>query len=214
MTAPGKADEYKSYWQLRDADGNWFGIGADADRPIWVDISVVDAISDYAYDFALDYCAAAWSSNNGKLPCSGSNSADDGFVTLLKNPNLENRKENEPALWVHPNEKKHGWIEGIYPGFKVKDGDRFRTWVGCLAGYENCNITFRLDYETKDGQVSNLGEWHEVYEGLVTDIDLDLSDLAGKKVRFILSATLNNKKYDDAHGFWFVPHIERTAKVD
>ena len=40
MTAPDKAGHYISYWMLRDPNGNLFGLGPDANWPIYVDINV------------------------------------------------------------------------------------------------------------------------------------------------------------------------------
>ena len=45
----------------------------------------------------------------------------------------------------------------------------------------------------------------------VTVIDLDLSDLAGRKVHLILGMTVENNKPENANGFWFVPRIDRLA---
>jgi len=120
---------------------------------------------------------------------------------------LENRGEDEPAIWVHPNEEKHGWIEGTYPFIKIHDGDRFIAWVGCIEGYQKCALKFYLDYEDENGKVHRLEEWIEEYDGQVTVVDLDLSELAGETVRFILGAEALTRNADDAQGFWFVPHI-------
>ena len=132
-------------------------------------------------------------------------------VALLNNPALENRHEDELALRVHPVEEKNGWIEGMYPRFKVENGDRFLAWVGCLEGNQNCSLTFLLEYQDANGAVHTLGEWTEVYDGKVHQIDLNLSSLAGQTVRFILRTEVNNSSYSAAEGFWFVPRIERPA---
>jgi hypothetical protein len=209
LTAPSEAGDYRGYWMLRDENGQEFGWGDDADEAFWVDIEVVVLDNDYAYDFALNYCAATWRSETMRLHCPGLTSSVDGFVTLLDQPALENRNENEFTLWVHPNEERYGWIEGTYPLFEVEQGDTFKAWVGCLAGENRCDLTFYLGYETQDGQEYMLEEWVEDYDGKVTDISLDLSDLAGEAVRFILGTEANTLNVGDAHGFWFVPRIER-----
>jgi hypothetical protein len=209
LTAPDEEGDYRGYWMLRDGDGEEFGWGDDADEAFWVDIEVVDLAGDYAYDFALNYCAATWRSETVRLSCPGHTTSKDGFVRLLAQPELENRSENEFALWVHPNEVRYGWIEGTYPLFEVEQGDTFKAWVGCLKGETRCNLTFYIGYETEDGKVYMLKQWVEIYDGDVTEISLDLSDLAGEEVRFILGVEANTKNIDDAHGFWFVPRIER-----
>ncbi len=211
LTSPAKSGDYRGYWMLRAADGTVFGVGTDFDKAFWVVIYVIKTSGNYAYDFALDYCAATWRSDIQRLPCPGDKNDENGFVRLLENPRLENRPENEPALWVHSNEERYGWIEGSFPAFKVKSGDHFKAWVGCLEGYDRCDVTFYLAYETESGKVRTLATWIETYDGDITQIDLDLSGLAGETVRFILGMEANTRNADDAQGFWFVPRIERPS---
>jgi hypothetical protein len=192
---------------LRSDSGEWFGYGNSANEPFWVDIEVVKSAGKYKYDFALNLCAATWRSEEMRLPCPGFETSDEGFAQVLRTPNLENRNENEMAIWVHPNEERYGWLEGTYPFVKIEDGDRFQAWVGCLKDYDRCNLKFYLDYEDKKGKVHRLDEWIEEYDGQVTKIDLDLSELDGEKVRFILGVEALTKNVNDAQGFWFVPHV-------
>ena len=207
--APKDPGDYKGFWMLRDQNGVLFGLGDRADKSFWVSINVVDFdVGSYEVDFALDYCAATWRSDSGRLPCPGFVTSTDGFVRLLANADLENRRENEPTLWVHPYEERYGWIEGTYPSYKVGEGDHFKAWVGCLEGYDRCSLKFYLDYEGENGRIYRLGEWVETYDGQVTKIDIDLADLEGDKVRLILGVEANTKNVEDAQGFWFVPVIE------
>jgi hypothetical protein len=37
---------------------------------------------------------------------------------------------------------------------------------------------------------------------------MDLSDLAGERVQFILGVEANTRNVEDAQGFWFVPRID------
>jgi hypothetical protein len=208
LTTPDRSGDYQGFWMLRAEDGLIFGLGPAANKAFWVYISVVKPVGGYGYDFALNHCAATWRSDEGRLPCSDGTTSKDGFVSLVKNPTLENRKENELALWVHPNEEKGGWIEGTYPFVEIEEGDHFKAWVGCMDGYNKCSLRFYLDYLDEDGKIHHLGEWLEVYDRLVTEINIDLSDLDGESVRFILGAEANTKNADVAQGFWFVPRIQ------
>jgi hypothetical protein len=208
MTAPEKAGEYQGYWQLRNAKGLVFGVGKEANKNIWVSIQVEAPRYKTVYDFAKNYCEADWASGAGSLDCSGDLDSEDGFVSYLDNPDLENRQEDEPALWVHPDVDQEGWISGTFPIFEVKEGDHFRSWVGCMANAEGCKVEFSLGYQKKNGKVKNLGVWVEKFEGKVSVIDLDLSDLAGKDVRFILTVKVRRNP-EQANGFWFVPRIDR-----
>jgi hypothetical protein len=78
-----------------------------------------------------------------------------------------------------------------------------------MTGYDLCNVTFYLAYQSNDGRIHILETWQEVYDQEVTEIYLDLSDLVGKSVHFILGMVANTHNTKDAQGFWFVPRIER-----
>jgi hypothetical protein len=40
LTAPNTAGSYRGYWMFKNASGALFGIGAQANKPWWVDIKV------------------------------------------------------------------------------------------------------------------------------------------------------------------------------
>ena len=210
MSIGQKPGRYQGYWQLRNAAGRYFGVGEGAENSFWVAIRVVEPDYEKVYDFAAEYCEADWTNGTGNIPCGVDTSPKESFVTYTENPALENRNEDEPTLYVRPDVDPDGWIRGTYPSFKVKDGDRFRAWVGCMAGAEGCKVEFKLDYLNKNGKVKNLGTWRENYDGQVSVIDLDLSRLAEGNVNFILSLRVR-KNPENAHGFWFLPHIDRVA---
>jgi len=210
LVAPSNLGSYRGNWMLRSPSGYNFGIGSYAGQPFWVDIDVLGGNPDYALDFAASMCAAKWhSSSKSSLPCPGNTSSDDGFVVLLTKPYLENgRKENEPTLWTRPAVFGTGWIEGKYPEFKIKSGDHFVADIGCLDDSKGCDVTFIIGYQEGSGSPKNLGSWHEVYDGNITSINLDLTPLAGKTVKFILTVINNGKPYK-ANAFWFTPGILR-----
>lgn len=209
MVAPRTPGDYRGFWMLRNASGDLFGIGDDADDSFWVDIQVIGNVSNYHYDFALEYCDAIWRSGTGRLSCADVSTPSDGSVQFLISPAFESRHENEPTIWVHPNEARNGWIEGSYPAMDIQSGDSFKAWVGCLEGYDLCDVTFYLAYTDEDNHTYTLQRWHEVYDNQVTMIDLDLSNLAGQSVQFILGMEANSDDVSSAQGFWFVPRIER-----
>jgi hypothetical protein len=211
LSAPRDSGDYQGFWMLSAPDGEVFGVGDNAEYRFWVSITVVETAGDFEYDFSIRHCSAIWSSETGRLPCDDISSPNNGFVRLLKAPELENRSENEPALWVHPNERRHGWIEGRYPSYTVRYGDVFKAWVGCMAGYDLCSVTYYLAYQTENGRIYTLDRWVETYDKEVTSINLNLSDLAGQTVLFILGMQANTHNVEDSQGFWFVPRIERHA---
>ncbi len=211
MTAPKDVASYQGYWKLRNEDGIIFGLGEGAKTSLWVSVQVKAPATRTVLNFADKYCEAVWQSGAGTLPCPSDTGSTAGFVAYLDDPALENRNENEPTLWVGPNLAADGWISGIYPAFKVREGDRFRAWVGCMAGQEGCKVEFRLEYQKReDGPVKHLGSWIERYDGEVSVIDLDLSELEGRDIRFILSVRVL-KNPEKAEVFWFVPRIDRVT---
>jgi hypothetical protein len=213
MLAPQTAGTYRGFWMLRNAKGERFGVGDTADDSFWVEIQVTQGnVTRHKYDFALDYCDAIWRSAAGRVACGDISTPQNGSVQYLISPAFENRHENEPTIQVSPNEAPGGWIEGTFPAITIASGDHFRGWVGCMEGYELCNVTFYLAYtggEADNNAPHTLGRWHEVYDNKVTVIDLDLSSLAGQSVQFILGMEANTANVSSAQGFWFVPRIQR-----
>jgi hypothetical protein len=209
LLAPPDQGRYRGYWMLSNADGEIFGIGKEADKSFWVEIQVTSPNQRFAYDFAVNMCTATWRSSSDSLNCPGDPDSRDGSVMLLERPELENgRREDESTLWSRPEATRDGWIQGVYPPYKVRTGDHFLAEVGCLADNEACEVVFALDYQVSGGSVKSLGEWYEVYDGAITKIDVDLSGLEGKTIQFILSVT-NYGKPSEANPFWLVPSVRQ-----
>jgi hypothetical protein len=128
---------------------------------------------------------------------------------VLEQPILETGKhENEPALLTRPEARRDGWIMGVYPSYRVAAGDHFMADIGCLENSKGCDVTFHLSYQLPNGKVQDIDSWREIYDGKLRRVDVDLSKLDGKSVRFILAVT-NNGKASAANAFWLVPSIRR-----
>jgi hypothetical protein len=213
LTAPSAAGHYRGYWQLRNASGVLFGIGASATSPFWVDLNVTQTYAT-AYDFAANYCSAAWSSGAGALPCPGTDGSASGFVLKQDAPKLENgATDTAPGLLVAPQAVAGGYIQGVFPAFTVQSGDRFQSIVNCSYGATTCYVRFRLDYQIAGGTVHTLLNFRERYEGMYYRVNLDLSALAGQSVTFILY-TADVSGYGVPSGdraLWGAPKIVRTG---
>ncbi len=219
FTAPDEVGTYTGYWVLHDSQGYWFGLGETKRGLIPIEINVVKPDEAFAYDFALNYCDATWKSfweSDGEtksttIACPGSTTSGQGFVTLVVDPNMEHRQDDERTLWVHPYEQRYAWIQGTFPELVVQNGDRFKAAVGCMADMAGCSLDFQLLYKDSDGDIQTKAdwEWEETFDGEATYISIDLSSLAGETVQFILKTVATTQNTDVAHGFWFVPRIDR-----
>ncbi len=206
MVAPNKSGRYQGEWILATDQGVRFGIGNQANSTFWVAIKVLAPNSNYAYDFAVNMCAASWKTSAGNIACPSLSTDSDGSIDFMTNPIFETgRHEDEATLWVRPEAVKGGWIAGTYPKYKIKTNDYFVAEVGCLIDNPGCSVSFMLEY-LLDGKVKTLGEWNEKYDGYTTKIFYNLSDYAGKEVQFILKV-YNDGKPGKGNAFWFVPSI-------
>ncbi len=243
MTAPSTAGSYRGYWMFKNASGTLFGIGAQGNKPWWIDIKVAGATvtpgvptntptatvtpggptatatstpvstSGTAYDFA-NACAGTWYSGAGQLTCPGTDGDAKGFVLKVSNPKLETgATDSRPGILTFPQNVNNGYIQGFYPPFKVQNGDRFQTVIGCEGGSTACYVAFRLDYQTGTDPIKTFwGPFLERYEGSNYAVDVDLSALAGKDIKFILTVLSAGSATGD-RAMWIAPRIFRPGSV-
>jgi len=212
FTAPIFEGSYRSNWQIRNDKGEIFGTTASANRPFWVDIKVkAPQVGGIAYDFVANACSAQWTSAAGTLDCPGNSNNRDGYVLTQSIARLESGTIRiAPNLLTVPQNTFNGYIRAVYPSIRIQDGDHFRAIVNCERGATNCGVLFRVDYQLSDGIIREFWAFGEQYEGNYFTADLDLSSLAGKDVRFVLSVlSLGSASGDRA--LWVEPRIIRTA---
>lgn len=226
LTAPSTAGSYRGYWKFRNANGIPFGIGSSGTKSWWVDIKVVGTaatptpgtplpsptpISGVMYDFAANACSAAWFSSAGTLPCPGTEGDQKGFVLKVTNPQLENgTTDSRLGLLTFPQNIYNGYIQGIYPSYRVKSGDRFRSIVNCAYGATSCYVVFRLDYQTGTSPITTFWAFVEKYEGQYYQADLDLSPLVGQDIKFILTVLSTGSPTGD-RALWVAPMIYNSS---
>ncbi|RPJ23919.1 MAG: hypothetical protein EHM33_19505 [Chloroflexi bacterium] len=171
-------------------------------------------IPGVVYDFASQACAAVWYSGAGQLPCPGINGDSKGFVLKVDNPRLETGAiDTRPGLLTFPQNVQNGYIQGFYPPFHVQNGDHFRSMIGCEGGATSCYVAFRLDYQTGTEAIKTFwGPWLERYDGQNFSADVDLSPLAGKDVKFILTVLSAGVATGD-YALWVGPVVSRTGTI-
>jgi hypothetical protein len=209
LKSPGSEGKYVGHWMLRDDNGVLFGLGSGGEKPFWVNIQTV-ARKLVFFDLVEKYCDATWTSAKGARPCPGdTNDTSDGYVIRENKPQLETGSiDNEPALFVRVDDSSQGYIQGVYPAFTVKAGDRFRSIIGCAYPNKNCYVQFELLYTLDGKTVQSLGSWDERNEGQFVRLDIDLSSLHDKSVSLILRVSNNSNSADDfAH--WLYPRVVR-----
>jgi hypothetical protein len=212
LTAPIEIGTHTGYWALRNASGVVFGMGAQAKDPFWVIVNV-EKPKKIVYDLAEHYCEAVWISGAGSIECPTESYDVSGSIVRLDPPVMEGgRVENEAGLWVIPEGVTGGTLTGTFPAIEIKAGDRFRTTVSCLNEYTACDVEFRLEYQIGDGEIKSLGKWRETYDGKYTTVDIDLTPLAGKEVKFILKIRAGDV-FDQDSGLWLHPSVRGEGDV-
>ena len=185
LVAPATAGHYKSLWKLSNLSGIQFGIGASGNDQFWVDINVINN-SAVVFDFVSNAPYAQWKSGAGILPYPGTSGDSRGYSFQVNNPHLEDDSfAPEPGLLTVPQNKFNGYIQAAYPEFQVQAGDRLQTLVNCEFGATNCYVTFRIDYILPNGVQKTFWTWKEAYDKRFYRANLDLSSLAGQRVRFV-----------------------------
>ncbi len=205
LRAPIEVGSYRGSFKLENDAGILFGIGKGKADPFWLEIKVQQSIT--TFDFVDSYCSAEWLSGAGSLPCPGRDGSVRGFVRKINNPSLEDGTiYTSPGLLASPQRVENGYIMGIYPSYRVREGDHFQSIVNCEADALDCFVVFRLDYQIGSDAVQTHWAFVEQYEGIFYQADIDLSPLAGQDVNFILSMLAVGSAEGD-RAIWGAPQI-------
>src|SRR5690606_25530834 len=96
--------------------------------------------------------------------------------------------DSRTGLITFPQNINNGYIQGIYPSYLVKAGDKFRATIGCEINATSCYVVFRLDYSVSGStSIQTFWAFVERYEGQIYNADIDLTALAGQNIKFILT---------------------------
>lgn len=235
LSSPTTAGTYRGYWKLKNNNNIPFGIGSGGTKSFWVEIKVsgtginpttptagtpstpvtpVTPGAGTSYDFVANVCTATWYSGAGQLPCPGTDGDAKGFVLIQNTPKLENNTiDNRPGLLTYPQNINNGYIQGIYPTYKVKAGDKFRATVNCEGGATSCYVVYRLDYTVAgSNNVQTFWAFVEKYEGQYYSANIDLTPLVGQDVKFILTVLSTGSPVGD-RALWVAPMIYNGSSV-
>lgn len=202
LTAPQQVGSYRGDWRLRNAAGTVFGIGEEA-KPFWVQVDVITA-SGVVVDFISQASSAQWTSGIGNsltnpLNFGGEEGASAGTARTVDERPLENGATSSTVLLTAPYRDPEGAVRGVFPEYTVQPGDRLKARLGLLTPSGDCSggdVVFEINYLEGD-EMHELGEWEKGCEGSLLPVDLDLSDLQGKTVRFVLTVRANGEARED-----------------
>jgi len=127
---------------------------------------------------------------------------------LTKENALETGELAENVLHTHPQNVTGGFIEGVYSPITFAGNERFEAVIGCLAAQPSCTVTFEIQYLTLGEVTRSLARWTEIFDGEATEVQLDLSPLAGQTVPIILRVEANASPAQ-ASAFWLRARILR-----
>jgi hypothetical protein len=202
LTAPGDEGDYQGFYRLRNPAGQVFGLGESGDKDFWVKVSVQEA-SQGEFDFIAQASSATWVGRDGEdvtLAFGGSRDDPDGAAWLEDELTLENGSGAGRTLMVHPKHAEDGEIVGTFAPFEVRDGNHFTAKLGFPEDCGDAQVIYQLWYRQGD-EMNRLEEWGETCNGELGFADVDLSDLDGQTVQFVL-VVLADGSFEDDTAIW------------
>lgn len=209
FTAPATPGSYRSYWRIKNASGVLIPVlGGTQGKSFFVDIRVVASSS--GFDLHTRATDANWVSGAGTLTFGGPDTDTNGFAMYRNSQKLEDGSAPAKVLETHPQWINDGVITGLYPAYTVVSGEHFTAKIGFLALSDGTcgtgNARFQLNYK-ESGVIKPLGEWTDTCDGVLKDIDVDLSSIAGKTVQFALAVLANGTASQD-WAVWVSPQVK------
>jgi hypothetical protein len=215
LRAPDAEGTYEGFYRLRNAAGQVFGLGSQADKEFWVKIRVEDEgdggeATEGTYDFIASASSADWvGAGRGEfidLTFGGEQDNPDGYAAIIGDIRLETGVTAGRTLVMRPRDMHNGGVSGTYPEFRVQEGNVFRARLGFLEDCGEGQVAFQL-WVDEDGTLTRLAEWKKSCDGRLLSVEEDLSDLDGKRVKFILVVLADGSPQDDVT-VWSSPRIE------
>lgn len=214
LEAPDDDGEYQGFFLLRNGSGQKFGLGSDADEEFWVQIDV-GLPGGIQVDFIALASSADWSASGGGDTVdisfggiAGSPASDpNGVAMLVEGIELENGATAGKTLFTRPKQNNDGQIQGIFPEYTVRGGDRFIARLGFLDNCGNGEVEFKLRYR-QGNSIETIESWDESCGGGLTLVDIGLADLEDETVQFVFEVLADGSPEDDL-AVWASPRIER-----
>lgn len=211
LVAPAGPGAYTAHWLLRSPENVLFGVGGSGSTLYTTILVTTTGQPDarFAYDFSANACNARWYTPAGEIRCSNTSADPSGSILVIPEAPLERGQENEPGLWLRPDQNRGDFITSEYPAYTIQPGDHFVAELSCVPGFSGCETRFVLSMLYGSGLIS-LGSWTERADGQTQVIDIDLAAYAGQEVRFQLRLEPLGD-LGQSGGIWLLPSIRRQA---
>lgn len=214
LIAPNASGTYRGNWKLRNNANQVFGLGSE-NKPFWVQIKVVPP-AGATFDFLVQASSATWTSgindNPGEpLPYNGPDTDPKGAAKIKDDMLIEDGQVSGKVLLTYPRHEDNGYVSGLFPPYLVQPGDHLKARLALLSMVDgSCGIgsvIYQVSYK-EGGSINPLREWTKNCDGKQMAIDVDLANLAGKTVQFLLTVRANGTWVDD-WAIWNSPRVER-----
>jgi hypothetical protein len=210
FTAPTSAGTYRSYWGIRNSTGDPLPVlGGTQGKTFFVEIKV--AVVSSGFDLHSRAAKANWVGSGGTVSFGGPETEVKGFAMYRDKQKLEDGSAPSKILEVHPQMVNEGSMTGNYPAYTVVPGEHFKAKIGFLALPDGTcgdgDAKFQLNFKETSGTFHSLGEWADTCDEVLKEIDVNLSDIAGKTGQFILAVLANGPATQDS-AIWVSPRVE------
>lgn len=210
LTAPETPGTYRADFKLSTGAGEVFGLRDD--KTFWAQVRVVTQ-TGLTFDFVARASASDWSAGTSDglddIEFGGADDDPDGVAKMIDRAALETGATSGKILLMVPPDRQNGIVRGVFPEYTVQPGDRFNARVGFITPGGSCgdgNAQFRLGYR-RDGEVSWLGSWDASCDRRFDLVEVNLNELSGDRVQFVLEVRANGSPEDD-WAIWNSPLIE------
>ena len=214
LKAPDDGGTFRGDFKLRNASNVIFGIG-EKNNPFWVKVRVPVA-TGLLFDFLTQADAAVWTTGAGSeagsaLTFGGASDDANGAAKIVDQVKLETGATSGKILLMFPKRVENGFVSGLFPVYKVQSGDHLKARLGFMIPTgDSCGsgkVKFQVYSKEGDGELKLLKEWIKSCNKSLLPIDLDLSALKGKDVRFAFAVRADGAFTDD-WAIWNSPRIE------
>jgi len=194
-TAPSEPGSYTITATVSD------GKGGEASAHSNVDVH-------FLYDLLTEAPGAYWTSGAGHIGFGGPIDDPRGFALYRTDIELEDGNTYSKVLETHPRWTDSGWVAGRYSSnITIPDGAKFTAKVGFIKGAtatDGVRFYIRFYYE---GTAHIYDLIDATYDGVLDDINIDLSLLYGKtgQIQLLVSAGGSSSSQDWA--VWVNPQI-------